>query len=336
MLLLAIGCLVKSSKECSPIVPGEVCAEADSATPSDSPADSQDSAADSDSQEVTWVAELVGKDRHFASIQDAIVDASDGDVVLVQPGTHYERIDFHGKGIHILSAEGAEATVLDGSGEGSVVEMRAMEPTTAILEGFTITNGEGTEAHGGGIFIENADGVIQHNVIVGNRARIGGGVYLRHGAATVRNNLIVDNHAEEGGGGLTCTNCRGLVTYNTFVGNDAPNGAFAEWFFEVEGDIVSNIIVHDLEHPPEFAIRFMEPRGYTFEVVDNLMYPEVPWIEEGLPWGHEWPGDEGTIYADPLFVDAEGGDYRLQEGSPGEGRGAFAGDYGDWSPSASN
>jgi hypothetical protein len=351
MLLLFLGCLVQSSRECH-TEPGGSCWEPDSApqgqdSPRESPDDSAPDSPTDSRVSVTWTAELVGKDKHYDRIQDAIVDAADGDVVLVQPGTHYERLDFHGKGIHIVSEAGAAATILDGSAEGSVVEMRAMEPETAILEGFTLTNGQGTEAHGGGIFVENADGVIQHNVFVGNTARIGGGVYLRHGSATVRNNLILNNHAEEGGGGLTCTNCKGRVEFNTFVENTARDGALAEWFFEPQGDLIANVVVHEVDDPPEWAIRLMEPKGYTFEVSHNLMWPEVPWVQEDSPWAAEWPGDDAAIYEDPMFVDAAAGDYRLQAGSPAvdsgpaevldadgsaADRGAFGGPYGDWSP----
>ena len=207
------------------------------------PGDTQDSGAWS------WpegdVAILMGKGRSFSSIQAAITEATDGDVVLVRAGTHTERIDFHGKGIHVVSESGPWETVLDGTDlGGSVVEIRAMEPDTAILEGFTIIGGTGTEGHGGGIFIENADPIIQHNIIVGNEANISGGVYMRHGEATVRNNIITGNRGIQGGGGVVCTNCRGQVLYNTFVENESPNGALGEWFFESEGDIIGLSLIH--------------------------------------------------------------------------------------------
>ena len=325
-MILLLACLPRTSSECTRAAG---CAdEADSTTDSrlDPQADSSpDSPADSPTDSpVDHVAELVDKGRTYATIQEAIVDASDGDVVLVQPGTHHERIDFHGKDIVVRSALGAESTVLDGDLGGTVVSARAMEPATAMLQGFTITNGIGVDPdgrdpgvpHGGGIFVENADLVIRHNIIEGNTAFIGGGIYLRHGEAVVENNLIIGNHADEGGGGVTCTNCKGVVRYNTFIDNTSRNGPMGEWFFEVQGDIIANVVVLGEDDP--FAIRFMQPLGYTFAVENNLLSPaEVPWIDPDAPEAGEWPEDLDTVRDDPVFDDG----YHLAEGSPGVDQG---------------
>ena len=336
MLVLLLGCVPRTSTVCELLPCNEIVLE-------DSTVEVDDSSQDSTVEEPAYVAELVDKGLYFETIQEAISEASDGDVVLVQPGTHYENIDFHGKGIHLLSEAGADATVLDGQGAGSVVEIRAMEPETAILQGFTITNGSGTEDHGGGVFVENADPLILHNVVTGNTARIAGGIYMRHGAATVRNNIVVDNIAEQGGGAIVCTNCKGLIEFNTAVGNTAGNGPFAEIFYEPQGDWIANLIVVDQEDAFN-AVRFMEPIGYTFDFQHNVLWPDsLPWIEPGNPWYDEWPGDDSNVYGEPVFEDA----YRLAEGSPGidggpedvldaDGSrsdvGAYGGPYGDWDP----
>lgn len=341
-MLFLIACLPRTSSECAradgcPDDPVVVDSQNDSPTES-----SSDSEAPAD-----YVAELEGKDRTFSSIQDAIVDAADGDVVLVQPGTHHERIDFHGKDVIVRSVEGPLATVLDGDLGGTVVSARAMEPATAMLEGFTITNGTGVDPegrepgtpHGGGIYVENADLVIRHNIVEGNEAKIGGGIYLRHGGATVENNLIIGNYAGQGGGGVTCTNCKGPVRYNTFVDNTADSGPIGEWFYEPQGDLIGNILV--VSEDDRFAIRFMQPLGYTFAIEHNLLYPEIPWVEPGNPESTQFPEDVATILSDPELQ----ADYRLSSTSPAidagpeedldpDGSradiGAFGGPHGDW------
>ena len=300
-----------------------------------------------DSAPEGWVAELEGKDLWFDTIQEAIVEADDGDTVWVAPGTHYENIDFHGKGIRVVSVAGPLATVLDGGGTDSVVQIRAKEPSTAILEGFTITNGEGTENHGGGVFVENADPIIRYNIFVGNHGGVAGGVYLRHGEAVVHNNLIVHNDAQVGGG-LVCTNCKGEVRFNTFYMNDAEQaGPAGEWFFEPQGDFVANVVV--VPEGSEYAFRYMEPQGYTFEADYNLLYPDVPWADSDTADGSIWPVGDHDVRGDPLLVNPDAMDFSLGEGSPAidvgppeltdaDGSpadlGAFGGPEGDWDPAA--
>ena len=48
------------------------------------------------------------------SIQDAINVSSNGDTIIVRPGTYVENIDFVGKAIHLRSEMGPEVTVVDG------------------------------------------------------------------------------------------------------------------------------------------------------------------------------------------------------------------------------
>ena len=93
------------------------------------------------------------------TVQAGIDSSWDGDVVLVAPGTYYENINLRGKGIHLVSEAGPEATILDGSREDSTVVMcESGEDNATIIEGFTITGGSGwtppwnpTSKGGGGI-----------------------------------------------------------------------------------------------------------------------------------------------------------------------------------------
>lgn len=348
-LALGSGCEVVHTTECVPGPPGTAgCLDRDSdpnATDTGLTETGGSPLQDTGWPAGDWVAALQWKGLSYDTIQDAISEASDGDTVLVAPGTHRERIDFHGKGIHVRSTHGARATVLDAEGRGSVVTIRAQEPSSAILEGFTITGGQGTDDHGGGVFVENADAVIKHNVFFDNRANVGGGVYLRHGEAMVHNNLILSNFATNGGGGVTCTNCKGGFRYNTLIDNDAVFGPAGEWFFEPQGDLVGNLIL--VPETVDHAMRYMEDLGYTFAFHHNLLWPEVPWVDEEQPNLVPWPDGEGLVYEQPSFQDADAGDFRLVDGSPGVDAGpedetdpdgsradlgAFGGPDGDWSP----
>ena len=95
------------------------------------------------------------------TIQDAIVLAQSGDIVLVAPGLYAENIDFLGKAITVQGSDGPLATVIDGSdltlgpNSGSVVTFANDEQNDSILDGFTLTGGAGSSPgdlyHGGGI-----------------------------------------------------------------------------------------------------------------------------------------------------------------------------------------
>ena len=118
----------------------------------------------------------------YTTIQEAIDNCNDGDVVIVDPGVYYENINFLGKNIVVTGTDPEDpniiaATIIDGNNNGSVVIFENGESTDAVLTGFTITGGSGTCNHivfkdyayyfGGGIFI-SASGKIEYNKIINN------------------------------------------------------------------------------------------------------------------------------------------------------------------------
>ncbi|MHC4945705.1 MAG: right-handed parallel beta-helix repeat-containing protein, partial [Planctomycetota bacterium] len=105
----------------------------------------------------------------YPTIQSAINAAAKGDLVLVAPGTYFENIDFSGKTITVKSSDGSYCTFIDGSQAGSVVVFRNHESSKSVLDGFTISNGTGTQHPdyggwvGGGIFCYKASPTIINN-----------------------------------------------------------------------------------------------------------------------------------------------------------------------------
>src|SRR5438093_5325639 len=90
------------------------------------------------------------------TIQAAINAASNGDTVLVAPGTYRENINFMGKAVTVTSSGGPAVTTIDGSAAGSVVTFDTNEARSSLLSGFTITNGLGGSSSsysGGGIYV---------------------------------------------------------------------------------------------------------------------------------------------------------------------------------------
>src|SRR5262249_16946152 len=120
------------------------------------------------------------------TIQQGIVAASDGDRVLVAPGTYAEHIDFLGKAIQVIGTGGSSATTLDGGGIGHVLTFQTGETDQSVLTGFTITHGlaggDFLDGRGGGILVAAASPSITGNVIRENAACSGGGIAMTNGA----------------------------------------------------------------------------------------------------------------------------------------------------------
>ncbi len=75
------------------------------------------------------------------TIQAGIGVAVNGDEVVVAPGTYFEAINFNGKAITLRSSDGADVTIIDGTGFFHVVQCLSGEGPETILDGFTITGG---------------------------------------------------------------------------------------------------------------------------------------------------------------------------------------------------
>jgi|GEM_PF-3275717 len=106
----------------------------------------------------------------FPVIQDAIDASSNGDTIVVRPGTYVENIDFLGKSITVMSESGPQVTVIDGNQAGSVVVLSGLVDLSTVLDGFTITNGTGTffydDYYGGGICCKYYAGLTSTNTIL--------------------------------------------------------------------------------------------------------------------------------------------------------------------------
>ncbi len=152
------------------------------------------------------------------SIQNAINSSQNGDVILVEPGTYLENLDFHGKAIAVKSINPTDfstvtSTIIDGGQSASVVSFVNGEGAQSEISGFTIRNGRGNPSDvctaGGGISCCGASPTISNNIIMNNTATYhAGGISIysqKNGSGSslvpvVKNNIIKSNTGYWGGG----------------------------------------------------------------------------------------------------------------------------------------
>ncbi len=165
----------------------------------------------------------------YCSIQTAIDNAVDTDEIVVAPGTYFEAINFDGKAVTLRSSDGAEVTIIDGTGFFHVVQCVNGEGPDSVLDGFTVTggnaNGSFPENRGGGMFNIGSNPTVANCTFSGNTAEFGGGMYnLFNSSPTVTNCTFSGNIAGIGGGMLNDNGSSPTVTNCTFSGNTASRG----------------------------------------------------------------------------------------------------------------
>ena len=120
-------------------------------------------------------ATIINVPEDYETIQEGIDASSDGDTVLVQPGTYVENINFNGHNIVLGSmflmtgdTSYISQTIIDGNSVTAVIFVSGEDSTTA-LKAFTVQNGFSIE-EGGGIICRNSSPLIAYNTIRNNRA----------------------------------------------------------------------------------------------------------------------------------------------------------------------
>lgn len=147
---------------------------------------------------VGWIFNI-DKGTAYNTIQAAIHDANNGDLIKVYPGTYYETVDFNGVSCSVSSTKPNDwdvvaATIIDANGLENVVTFENSEDANAVLRGFTITGGQR-------------------------------GIYCSGASPKIRNCVIIDNHCSGYGGGIHDGNSSSPKLTNCFfVENDAARG----------------------------------------------------------------------------------------------------------------
>ena len=301
----------------------------------------------------------------YTTIQGAVNSSSNGDTVLVQPGTYFENVIYRGKNIVLTSRyyqnndySFIKSTIINGStpaqpDSASCVMFINHEDSTAVLQGFTITGGAGTKwtdehgaglyREGGGVLVAYSFPVIQNNIITGNNCILGGvtstgggGMRIGDCYCKVFNNIITNNSARYGAG----------IVLN-YSGGEYKNNVICKNFGSVDYGAGASMWIND---------NYIRPRTIVNNtIVFNSSLTGTPGIigfgpanlKNNIIWGNSSPSNTqisgsgfsvtycnvqngyngaGNINSDPLFDSVN---YYIKNNSPCVDRGDSSLIYND-------
>lgn|GEM_PF-6977155 len=259
----------------------------------------------------------------YQTIQQGIDSVGVGDTVLVAPGIYRENINFGGRNVVVGSwfltsgdASFIDSTIIDGGRNGSVVRFERGENPQAMLAGFILRNGTGSqnavrELCGGGIFCRQSTPTLSYLKIVENQARNGAGIYYEGCVgARLERTLIYRNQASASGGGIELRVSSPFVINCTITENEAARGGGIYLQNENRPELSNSILWNNYPQEAAFALGGQGNRpSFAYCNVYNG-------IDGIFPRGGDIAWNIGNIQLDPQFAAPEAGDFNLTENSP--------------------
>jgi len=243
---------------------------------------------------------------YHMAIQDAIDNANNYDVIIANPITYEENINFSGKNITVTSTNHQDPnlvaqTIIQGSGNIPVVEFQGSETSDCNLVGFTITGG----AAEGGIYGDRCGANISYCIIRDNLSEFNGAA-ISDVDGTIDNCTIIRNTADLSRRGGALADCDGKIENCLITGNHAYTNSAV---YNCDADII-NCTIADNTSNSGAAID-----SCNGKIVNSIIYynqpaesvancPDVSFCSL-----ESYKNGAGNIYEDPCFVSLT--DYHL-------------------------
>ncbi len=181
----------------------------------------------------SWLVRADGS-GDFATIQEAIDAAVDGESVVLADGTFTgdgnRDLDFKGKEITIHSQSGnAKYCIIDCQADADHPHrgffFGSGETANSVLKNVTIRNAWST--YGGGMRIDSANPTIQGVIFDGNGGGDGGAIILANASPVIEDCIFEDNEVTDAGGAIYANASYPQISGCVFKGNSAHWGGGA-------------------------------------------------------------------------------------------------------------
>lgn len=260
------------------------------------------SAADSVSPKTVIVPE------DFRSIQEAINNVDDRDIILVKAGIYQEAIVIN-KSITLLGEE-RDSTIIDSNTSSDVITVMS---SNCVICGFTIRNGGVSFPANCGIRLCNVDNnVICNNTIIGNFVGIKLGDKQRGSMA----NIIKDNNITGNRYGIFLAHSCQNKIYGNFISKNFWNGIELAWSHENE--IYNNTICYNKAYGLEIPIATPSHHNFIYHnnFINNTHSASASKYEN--MWDNGYP-DGGNYWSDYMGFDDKFGIFQNLTGNDGIG-----------------
>lgn len=255
--------------------------------------------------------------KPYISIQTAIEESNNGDVIQVYPGTYRENINFnqHNVTLQSLYAVTPDTSYITNThiiGLHTQPAIIVLDSTSVEINGFTIMNNEFNSLEainygGGGICVYNSRAIIKNNIITKCLIeQYGGGICigadpLRYSYAYLENNTIFNCKSYTNGGGIAIYRCSEVifseVNRNSVYDNYAAYGK----------DIAVIMATYDMHiYLKKGSINMTEPDQFFVIEFYPLPYPDID-VTLDIDQTVNLPLTEHDLYVAPWGNDANTG-----------------------------